>query len=245
MCWCDEWWCQLSIFVSKIKQMDGNLKISSKGKQICVHCLSVFYLRSLKVEPINCWLQKSFLWQADSCTFKILSVPATFSLRRKMESAMLTFDSSKWCINRIWPVCFLVLFAEKACSGWILYVIIPFEKRESGSNSQELVFQMIGKCKIAKLQNCRIRSCQFCRFTQCHGKETEEKRNDRRDMLVHCWVFLLASDVRVFRVGLINRAQAFQAVGALQWQVGGGQSSNQVQVWTIQAVTYFGADVYC
>ena len=78
-----------------------------------------------------------------------------------------------------------------------------------------------------QMQNCKIADCklQVAGFVDSLNV-TEKKRKRRettggqRDMLVHCWVFLLASDVRLFRVGLTNRAQAFQAVGALQWQAG-------------------------
>ena len=80
------------------------------------------------------------------------------------------------------------LFFSSLCRKgmqWILFMIIPFEKRESGSNSQELVFQMIGKCKIA---DCKLQVAGFVDSVNVTEKRRKrrETTGDRRDMLVHC-----------------------------------------------------------
>ena len=44
LCWSGDVNC-LYLF-QRSRQQEGNLKINSQGKQNCVHCLSVFYIRS-------------------------------------------------------------------------------------------------------------------------------------------------------------------------------------------------------
>ena len=80
------------------------------------------------------------------------------------------------------------LFFSSLCRKgmqWILYMIILFEKRESGSNSQELVFQMIGKCKIEKLQ---IVSCKLLVLSIHSMSQNRDGREEKRPATGEtCW----------------------------------------------------------